>query len=218
MRSLALFALLFFLSANVRAANPPSDEVKAQVRKATGEYNLGQYLDAARDYEAAYLQTLDANLLFNVAQAYRLAGETDKGITAYRSYLRSNPRGDQRALAETKLRELEEKRASAPVAPTVPVAPATAPAPAVTPPHAPSTGPAPIQSTTMVAAPRSNQTNVLIAAPSSEPPKSDPFYKHWPFWVATGVVVAGGVVAVVLLSSRGDNLKMPSATLGTKEF
>ena len=71
----ASFTLMFFLSANVWAGNPPNDEVKAQVRKATGEYNLGQYLEAARDYEAAYLQTLDPNLLFNVAQAYRLAGE-----------------------------------------------------------------------------------------------------------------------------------------------
>ena len=226
MRVFASFTLLFFLSANVWAANPPSDEVKAQVRKATGEYNLGQYIDAARDYEAAYLQTLDANLLFNVAQAYRLAGETDKAITAYHSYLRSNPRGDQRALAEAKLRELEEKRASAPVVPTVPVAPAMAPAPAVTPtppmPPAPSMVPAPVpapvQNTTMVATPPSNESNVLVTAPSSEPPKSDPFYKRWPFWVATGVVVAGGVVAAVLLSSRGNNLNMPSSPLGTKEY
>lgn len=91
MRRFAPFTLLFFLSANVWAANPPTEEVKARVRKATGEYNLGKYLEAAQDYEAAYLQTLDANLLFNVAQAYRLAGETDKAITAYRSFLRSDP-------------------------------------------------------------------------------------------------------------------------------
>ncbi len=109
MRHLASFTLMFFLSANVWAANPPNEEVKAQVRKATGEYNLGQYVEAARDYEAAYLQTLDPNLLFNVAQSFRLAGDTDKAITAYRSYLRSNPRGEQRALAEGKLRRARGK-------------------------------------------------------------------------------------------------------------
>lgn len=66
MRSLAWFALLFLLCANVAAADA--------------------------------------------------AGDTDKAITAYRSYLRSNPAKDQRALAESNLRELEEKRASAPAA------------------------------------------------------------------------------------------------------
>ena len=212
--------LLFFISANVWAANPPSDEVKAQVRKATGEYNLGQYFEAARDYEAAYLQTLDPNLLFNVAQSYRLGGDADKAITAYRSYLRSNPRGDQRTLAETKLRELEEKRPSAPPAPAVPPAPATEPTPAVAPPAPVASSPvsAPVNSAPTVAVPPSDQPNLLVSAPASEPPKSAPFYKRWPFWVVTGVVVAGAGVAAFLLSRSGDDLKMPSPTLGTKEF
>jgi tetratricopeptide (TPR) repeat protein len=237
MRVIASFALLSFLCTSVSAASPSSsaagpssDEVKAQVRKATGEYNLGQYLEAARDYEAAYLQTLDPNLIFNVAQSYRLAGEIDKAITAYRSYLRSNPRGEQRVLAETKLRELEDRRAAAPFAPAAPVAPApaTTPAPAVAPiPAAPIPAPqvaapanvaAPGAGAAMADAPSSGQGNVLVTAPSSETPKADPFYKRWPFWVGTGVVVAGAVVAGVLLTSGGSNLSMPSATLGTKDF
>jgi hypothetical protein len=221
MRGLASFTLLFFLSANVWAASPPSDEVKAQVRKATGEYNLGQYLEAAKDYEAAYLQTLDPNLLFNVAQAYRLAGEADKAITAYRSFLRSNPRGEQRGVAEAKLRELEEKRAAAPAAPAVPMAPVVGPAPAVTtqpPPAAPAMAPAPAASMTAAIRPASEDANVLVTAPASEPPKSAAFYKGWPFWVVTGAVVAGVVVAAVVLSSGGNDLKMPNATLGTKEY
>jgi tetratricopeptide (TPR) repeat protein len=217
MRRLVLFTLLCCLSASVWAAEPPTEAVRALVRKATGEYNLGQYLEAARDYEAAYLETLDANLLFNVAQAYRLAGETDKAITAYRSYLRSNPPSDQRALAESKLRGLEEKRAAAPVAPAIPAAPAAAPTPAVAP-AAPSPAPAAGGGAAALGIPPSRDTNNLVTAPVSEPPKSDAFYVRWPFWVATGVVVAGGVVAAVLLSNRGDDLNMPGSTLGTKEF
>jgi tetratricopeptide (TPR) repeat protein len=211
------FGLFFLLSANVWAADPPSDEVKAQVRKATGEYNLGQYIEAARDYEAAYLQTLDPNLLFNVAQAYRLGGDGEKAITAYRSFLRSGPRGEQRALAEAKLRELEEKRAAAPAAPIVPTAPVAAPAPAVTPP-----APTPAVPTASAPVPASSasveQSNVLVSPPATEPPPSAPFYKRWPFWVATGVVVAGGVTAAIVLGSRGSNLDMSGATLGTKGF
>jgi len=220
MRSLACFVLLSLFSANLWAAEPPNDEVKALVRKATGEYNLGQYLEAARDYQAAYLQTLDANLLFNVAQAYRLGGETDKAITAYRSYLRSDPPNDQRGLAESKLRELEEKRASAPAARAAPPTPAAAPAPAVTPPPtatvaSPTT---PDESPRAVAAPSAGEPNVLVTAPASEPPKSGAFYTRWPFWVVTGVLVAGGVVAAVVLTTRGGNLDMGHPTLGTKDF
>ena len=220
MRGVAAFTLLFFFSANV-AANPASDEVKARVRKATAEYNLGQYLEAAKDYEASYLETLDANLLFNVAQAYRLAGETDKAITAYRSYLRSNPAAGQRALAESKLRELEEKRGvpASPASVAVPVAPAASPTPAVAPAPAPvAPAASSLPASAAVAPSQSPESNVLVSAPPSEPPSADAFYKRWPFWVVTGVVVAGAAVAAVLLSNRGDDLKMPGATLGTKEF
>jgi tetratricopeptide (TPR) repeat protein len=221
MRRVAAFTVLFLFSATV-AAQPPGEEVKARVRKATAEYNLGQYLEAAKDYEAAYLQTLDINLLFNVAQAYRLAGETEKAITAYRSYLRSNPPAGQRALAEAKLRELEEKRGAA-ASPALPAAPALAPAPApasVAPPAPTAVAPPPaaLPPTAAVVASPGPETNVLVSPPPSEPPPSGAFYTRWPFWVATGAVVAGGVVAAVLLSGRGDDLKMPSATLGTKEF
>lgn len=215
MRGVAAFTLLFLFSTTV-AAQPPGDEAKARVRKATAEYNLGQYLEAAKDYEAVYLQTLDANLLFNVAQAYRLAGETEKAITAYRSYLRSNPPAGQRSLAESKLRELEEKRV-APAGPALPAPPAAAVAPAPTSaPVAPP--PAAIPPTAAAVVAPAPDTNVLVSPPPSEPPPSGAFYTRWPFWVAAGAVVAGGVVAAVLLSNRGDDLKMPSSTLGTKEF
>lgn len=218
---------LLLVASNAWASNPPNEEVKAQVRKATGEYNLGQYLDAAKDYEAAYLQTLDANLLFNVAQSYRLAGERDKAIAAYRSYIRSAPRGEQRALAESKLRDLEQQRAAAP---------ATAPSPPPPPPPRVTAGasptaasppalltPTPTVGTSAmgagpVATPQADNPNVLFATPAPEPPKASPFYTRWPFWTATGAVVAGAVVVGVVLSRRGDTLNMPSSTLGTKEF
>lgn len=221
MRNPACLMLLLLSSANLWAAELPGEEAKARVRKATGEYNLGQYIEAARDYEAAYLATLDANLLFNVGQAYRLAGETDKAITAYRSYLRSDPPSDRRALVESKLRELEERRASAPVPPSMPTTPAVAPTPAMNPsppaPVAPSTTPE--ESLRVPAAPPGSEPNALVTEPVSEPPKSGAFYTRWPFWVLTGVVVAGGVVAAVLLATRGGSeLDMGNPTIGTKEF
>ena len=44
------------------------------MRKATAAYNLGRYTEAAKEYETAYEKTLDPNMLFNVGQAWRLAG------------------------------------------------------------------------------------------------------------------------------------------------
>jgi hypothetical protein len=221
MRYLACLVVLLISSANLWAAEPPGDEAKARVRKATGEYNLGQYIEAARDYEAAYLETLDANLLFNVGQAYRLAGETDKAITAYRSYLRSNPPSDRRALAESKLREVEEKRASAPVPPRMPTTPAVAPVPAapLSPPAPVASSATPEESPRAPAAPPGSEPNALVTQPVSEPSKSGAFYTRWPFWALTGVVVAGGVVAAVLLATRGESkLDMGNPTMGTKEY
>ena len=156
-------------------------------------------------------------MLFNVAQSYRLAGERDKAITAYRSYIRSAPRGEQRTLAEAKLRDLEEQRASAP-SPTPPVASAAHPS-IVSPPAVPPQTPGP---NTLGDRPRASsqtdQTNVLVATPSPEPPKSSPFYARWPFWTVTGAVVVGAVVVGVVVSRGGNSLNMSSATLGTKGF
>src|SRR5262245_42356196 len=87
LRRLTPVALLLLLASRAWAVDPvipASDEAKAHVRKATAAYNLGRYIEAAKEYEAAYEQTLDAKLLFNVAQAYRLAGDREKAITAYR--------------------------------------------------------------------------------------------------------------------------------------
>lgn len=107
MRSAVSVALILILVSNALAAEPASEETKAHVRKGTAAYNLGKYAESAKEYEAAYEQTLDANMLFNIAQAYRLAGERDKAITAYRSFIRSAPKSEQRGLAEAKIRELE---------------------------------------------------------------------------------------------------------------
>src|ERR1700690_4301321 len=93
-RALVVALALLVVVPGIRAAAPPKDVATAHVRKATAAYNLGKYADAAKEYEAAYEQTLDPNLLFNIAQAYRLAGDREKAITAYRSFIRSAPQSE----------------------------------------------------------------------------------------------------------------------------
>ena len=220
--------------AGVRAAEQPSGVATAHVRKATAAYNLGKYPEAAKEYEAAYEQTLDANLLFNIGQAYRLAGERDKAITAYRSFIRSAPESEQRQLAESKIREIERQRSAPPPDPAPAPAPAAVPAPvpapaavapaaapelptaapvAAPPPATPSPAPVPTP-----ASPTTEKPSNLVAAPVvPEPPPPTPFYKGWPFWTAVGAVVVGAVVLTIVLTRPSNDVNM-NAKFGTQEF
>jgi tetratricopeptide (TPR) repeat protein len=216
--------LVLALTATARAAEPSNEDSRAHVRKATVAYNLGKFTEAAKEYEAAYELTVDPNMLFNIAQSYRLAGESEKAITAYRSFIRSAPKSDQRGLAEAKVRELEQQRAARPPAPVapVPVPPSPPALPAASPPLA-APPPVPVASPTAPAASApadATPANVLVSTPAPEPapaPESH-FYTRWPFWTAVGVVVAGGVALGVVLASRGDGLSMPPTDFGTKRF
>src|SRR6185295_15455946 len=148
---------------------------------------LGRYQDAAREYEQAYEATLDAALLFNIAQAYRLAGDRRKAITTYRSYLRAAPTGAQRGLAEAKLKELESQPDTVTPPPEVaprpvrespaPVAPAVTPAETAAPPSAPAAA-------VLVAPAPASALPTLERSP--EPAATSPFYTRWPFWAVTG--------------------------------
>lgn len=229
MRSLIVVFLSLLTVPGVRAAEQPSDVATAHVRKATAAFNLGKYDDAAKEYEAAYEQTLDPNLLFNIGQAYRLAGDRDKAITAYRSFIRSSPQSEQLRLAESKIRELERQRSKAPP-PAVPppgpqpAAPAAAPVATPVPPPAPPVVPpstdTPGPGSAAPATPSTTQVaGGLVAAPTAPEPAQPPaFYKRWPFWTAVGAVVAGGVVLGIVLSRHGKDVTMPGSTYGTQEF
>lgn len=236
MRALVVALVLLVMVSGVQAADQPKDVATAHVRKATAAYNLGKYAEAAKEYEAAYEQTLDPNLLFNIAQAYRLAGDREKAIMAYRSFIRSAPQSEQRHLAESKMRELERQRSTAPP-PTIPppgpepappaaaaATPAPTPAPPSAAPLAPSVAPASADkpSPGSAAAARPSTTEAaggLVTAPTApEPAQPAPFYKRWPFWTAVGAVVAGGVVLGIVLSRHGKDVTMPTSAYGTQEF
>lgn len=205
MRCPILLAVLLVFTTNALAAEPPSEEAKAHIRKATAAYNLGKYAEAAQEYETAYVQTLDANMLFNIGQSYRMAGDREKALTAYRSFIRSAPESEQRSLAEAKIRELQQQRGSGTPTPPVPAVPLDQ----QTDPGRSNAGSA------------SRPENVLVSAPvpaSPEPASASPFYKHWLFWTAVGAAVAGGVVLAIVLSRPGDDLRMPPTDFGTKEY
>jgi len=72
-------------------AEPVSADAKKQARQLYKEgvaaYDLGHYEEAADKYEKAYRLSPDPALLFNSAQAYRLAGSKQRALDLYKSFL-----------------------------------------------------------------------------------------------------------------------------------
>jgi tetratricopeptide (TPR) repeat protein len=69
-------------------------------------FDLGEYDEAIAAYRAAYRHEPRPGLLYNLGQAYRLAGDCVTATTMYRNYLRLEPATRYRALVEEHLEEL----------------------------------------------------------------------------------------------------------------
>ena len=80
---------------------------KAHYKKATVLFDLQKYAEAIDEFEAAYTAKADPVFLFNVAQAARLSGKSERALGAYRSYLRRLPEARNRVEVESFIAELE---------------------------------------------------------------------------------------------------------------
>jgi tetratricopeptide (TPR) repeat protein len=89
------------------AVGDESVNAREHYRRGTNAFNLGHYLDAVKEYEAAYQQKEDPALLFNIAQAYRLAGENESALRVYKSFLHQVPDSPQRPDVEKRISELQ---------------------------------------------------------------------------------------------------------------
>lgn len=67
----------------------------------------GDYTDAIAAFQEAYALAPSPGLLFNLAQAYRLAGNCSEAAWMYHRYLDTEPSSAQRRLAETHLATVE---------------------------------------------------------------------------------------------------------------
>ena len=90
-----------------------ADPDPATLEQAHGHFKQGKaYLDAkvydkaVVEFEAAYKLSPFPELVFNVAQAYRLADQPDKAIAAYQEYLASTPSGELADEARVHVAEL----------------------------------------------------------------------------------------------------------------
>jgi tetratricopeptide (TPR) repeat protein len=76
--------------------------------KGTKQFDLGRYDAAVNEYMAAYELKDDPALLYNIAQAHRLAGHAAQALHFYRRFLLKAPNTPQRDDVEQKISELEK--------------------------------------------------------------------------------------------------------------
>ena len=194
------------------AGGKAAEQARAYFDKASASFALGHYSDAAENFEKAFEHRPDSALLYNAAQAHRLAGERPRALILYQNYLRLYPKAPMRPEVEARVEELkqaiERDRATA----TTPPGPTS--------PGGESKTAATITETgaTTAAAP---VVNLRPPAPESPPPslvtrsqpvRSEPLTSKPLFWVAVagGAAALAAVVVVVALSGSRD----PLASLG----
>jgi tetratricopeptide (TPR) repeat protein len=185
-------------------------------KEAARHFDLGEFQPAMDDFRESYRLTGDPVFLFNIAQCYRKLGNAQDALTFYQTYLRREPNAANRDEVERRIKELGKQEPAAAKlipSPTPPVGPAAEPAaaPSPAPPPAIADGARALPSPLPVAAPPAEAPATLppgtalatqTAAPESEAGGSH-FYGRWWFWTAAGAVIAGGVVAGVLLTRDG---------------
>jgi tetratricopeptide (TPR) repeat protein len=218
-----LFALVVLLAVGASARADDSGDAKVHYQKATAHYAVGEYAEAATEYEAAFKLKQDPALLYNAAQSHRLAGDNQKALLLYRNLVKLYPATKFAAEAKDRIDKLEQAIATSQSPPNLP-------APVETSPSSPTTQPATAGGAAVggpAAAPNLAPPPSSAASPtpattltSSPPPAADehpPVYKRWWFWAAAGAVVVAGVVTAVALTSGGgtwSNVPDVHASLG----
>jgi hypothetical protein len=80
--------VLASLLAHHASARADATEAKVHYERGTNLYALARYAEAAVEYEKAYEAKADPALLYNAAQAHRMAGQKQRALSLYQSYLR----------------------------------------------------------------------------------------------------------------------------------
>jgi tetratricopeptide (TPR) repeat protein len=173
-----------------------TEEAREHYQKATSHFAVGEFADAAVEYQAAYKAKPDPALLYDAAQAYRLANNPERALILYRNYLQLYPNEPNIGEVRAQIEKLKDAIAAADKAKTAPPTGTNEP-----------TRIAPEQPEPATARPASTpatSTNapVTAATTSDRDQHATPIYKKWWLWTAIGVVVAGGVVLAVVLSTQ----------------
>ena len=124
-------------------------EARDHYVKGTKAFDLGAYDEAVNEYSLAYRLHDDPALLYNIAQAHRLAGHSAEALRFYRMFLVRSPSSPIRGEVEQKITELqkliEQQKKTQNMPPDQPRPPESTPPPEASPtPPSSTTTPAPV--------------------------------------------------------------------------
>lgn len=211
----ALCVALCVLMAGAARADAP-DPVAAEAQRhwtaGMAHFQLEEWDEAIKEWEAGFRLKPVPQFLYNIAQAYRQSKRYEKALSFYRKYLHMEPDAPNRAEVDGHIRTLEklvgEQQKATKTPPTEPL-PGSAPTekPAATP-TPPANEPAAAQPATIAPAERAPARADLTA---TAPHHESVVHKAW-FWGVVGgavVVVAGAVVVGVLVGTRDSTKTLP---------
>jgi tetratricopeptide (TPR) repeat protein len=199
----------FAIASSPDGTSTEKSAARSEWRQGNVAYDLAQYEEAAKHYEAAYTHVQDPVFLFNIGQSYRMGGKLDQALDRYRAFLRNTgedtPNRDlaEKFIAEIK-RKLEANKESTSI-PATPVPQRPAPTPAPTPlaatPSSDIPPPAAAIAAPLQPLPESgpNLTSAL-ATPEEAGGDQSRYYKKWWFWTGIGAAVAAGTVTALVLT------------------
>jgi tetratricopeptide (TPR) repeat protein len=105
-RTLLLLAVLLAAGSPARAQDA-QDDSRALYEEGSRAYKAGDYPRAIEKFLAAYDLSHAPAILFNIAQAYRLAGRCDRALEYYRRSLDEEPAAANRDEVEERIAEMQ---------------------------------------------------------------------------------------------------------------
>jgi tetratricopeptide (TPR) repeat protein len=105
---LALATIVIVFTCNTIARADDRALAREHYVKGTNAFDLGSYDEAVSEYTAAYRLKNDPALLYNIAQAHRLAGHAADALHFYKIFLSKLPDAPNRSEIETKIAELQK--------------------------------------------------------------------------------------------------------------
>ena len=113
MRAALFIAVALAALPGVASADEPSapevipPKARALAMQGRAYHDAGDYGNAIIAFKEAYVMAPSPGLLFNLAQAYRLAGKCDDAALMYRRYIATGPSAEGKSIAEGHLATVE---------------------------------------------------------------------------------------------------------------
>jgi tetratricopeptide (TPR) repeat protein len=100
------FILSTFIVAGVAMAQEPDPAARFEL--ADRYYRAGEYTEALKGFKELYIETGEAELLYNIGQCQRQLKQYTEAITAYKNYLREVPNSPLQEQVQDLIRLCEE--------------------------------------------------------------------------------------------------------------